>query len=202
MGASQRKISLGLAALVLAGVGGWGWVQENGAKRSSEGTEQGASSTELPAHDAEDSQATGIVAPTASGASGGDKGPRPSPSLPLPDDYVHGSYAKNGSDDPWPRGCTPLKRGIPCSLNFHWSYRLTTFEKALVRVAAFENGSSQPTAHRDTPVTTGSGRWFEGLQYIPSSEATTVVFKVQLLRTDGSLLYEIDPPPTTLPVAE
>lgn len=114
--------------------------------------------------------------------------PDPLPTT-IPDDYVFGSYDKNSSDDPTPRGC-PMKRGVACKIRFLGNFRVSSFDEAVIRLGAYENDSLDPIVFKDLPVSRGSSRFFDVLLYAPSETATEVRFKVTLLTKDGKLIHE------------
>lgn len=123
----------------------------------------------------------------------------PYAALGIPPDFAFGSYPKASADDPSPSTCS-LVRGESCIIPFQGRYRLVSAPQAILRLAAFEDQSAEPIAVKDIPIKRTAARFFDTLAYTPSSEASTVQFRVMLLSVEGSIIFERQPPEPHLPL--
>ena len=130
------------------------------------------------------------------GGSGSSPGQEPTTSSadPYPPDYVAAGISTDNPDDPQPQGCD-LYRGNVCKIHFKGRYRLVTQEGAIIRVAAYEDGRSEPSQSADLTVPKGSSQWFVDLAYPVGKNARTVQFKAMLVSPEGKILYQRDEPP-------
>lgn len=193
-------IVLGIIALLAGGLGVTRVVTSNDGQDPG-GREGGKQTSSDVDGDSGSGGTSGQGEPAASGSTDGGGRADANQHLDLPPDWAFGSYNKVSYDEPRPNGCS-LRRGDSCALLFVGEYRVVSYDSAIVRIAAFENGGGEPVAKTDLPIGRGNARFFEQLLYTPGANAVTVQFRVLLLDTAGKVIFGQDPPEPTLAIQD
>lgn len=187
-----KRVAVALSAVGLM-ILGWA-VSGTMGPRQSDST---ASHSDDPAAKTEGSQVTS----TLPGSDVGSEADRPSSESSgneelkrgLESDWAYASWVRgvDSLNDPRPLECPEFKGGAPCTFRFQGNYLLRSSSTGVVRLGAYEDDKSEPTAQAETPVKgPGSGKFYGSITYVPSQDAKSVRFRVTLLDAEGKVLFQ------------